>query len=268
MGKAITTITRVDIENKILEMAKAELFERHPQWSNKKLTRKALEQLACELPYVDVSVLTGTVFAVYAVKNGCRYESLVLADIGCYRVACPPNKLISLLLYICLKIHFLSTLHAVLIRIFDDKNMYSLPFVTRSYTLIPLGATKSPSTSWVNPLYIESFIKEGHRAFLSYSFGLTLECELQTDRAIIKRMRQAFEVFAVYTRDHTASGVVCPQSLKSFLNIHRSGLVERALQGVMMADLPKKDYVITRRVFFAEKYEAAEGNLERLFREL
>lgn len=265
------TIKYLQLEATCLAALRENFISDYPEFTNKKLTPADILAIAKPLPSLELDHLDGiTIYAVFAIETGVSYESLVIASNGCYRVNYPTDKVIARLVNYTSNIHFHKTFCCVMARVFKNENLRYIPYVGLTFTLMPLGATTSPKTSWINPVCIKNCSSENNTLALEYSFGLTVECQVKSEKALASRMCLAFQSFAIYLRDNLPRPLILHQPLASFLRISMTDMVTQVLGNLTVNDIPgeRGDFDAAKRGFYREMYDRYDGDLEMLKRML
>lgn len=148
------------------------LLRDYPEFVGRRLSFKDLYQLAELLPYREADDLDATIFAVFAIKCENRYDSLVIAANGIYRLRYSPKQLIARLVYHTSYVRHHKTVCKVIAQVFRQKSLWYLPYVSSSFALMPLGPGNKASTCWVNPACLSRYLTDASESYLEYSFGL------------------------------------------------------------------------------------------------
>lgn len=270
MNELAEKITKETQENNWVAKSEPALLDKFPYLADKRLTKSDLQEITCQFPTVDPTALPELLCAIYGVEIGPAYESLVFTEKDCFRVACPVHQLISELLHNRKLIRKMRTIRKVFEEVFELEEMYTLPYVHPKYALMPLGSIESPTTAWVNPAYLADFIKAGLTAYLRYSFGLIIECDLRSERTILKRMTLAFKAFGIYQRDAMNRKSPPQQLLSRFLDVANNRLAQRALQRITVGSLPGEDgcFVLESWTYFGNLFILNDGNIKKTLKAL
>lgn len=131
------------------------------------------------------------------------------------------------------------------------------PIATRNFSLFPTGGITLETTMWINPGRIETIFTQKKQSIVCLENLFTILID-RHERAIKKRMCQAFWAHAILKREHDNQGTKSTTSLLEFLNITSSTETRDLLKNREFQHIPsyKNDFFKYYPMFNNKKIKA------------